>query len=119
MVRESVEAGARHAHLGTTSDQGLFFQWRPLTNAYTDDHDRPVISHAALKLPIMLRLTRSGDTITAQYSTDQGRSIRAAGDPLTFHPPLAKTVYVGLAVTAHNPNQVSEAKFRGLRIEQR
>jgi len=39
---------------------------------------------------------------------------RAAGHPITFYPPLPKSVYVGLAVTAHNAGEVSEAKFRDL-----
>jgi hypothetical protein len=118
MVRESVEPGARHAHLGTSGGYGLYLQWRPLTNDYTDALD-PLLSHSALKLPILLRLVRTGTTITAQYSNDQGRTFRAAGGPLTFDPPLANTVYVGLAVTSHQANQISEAQFRGLQIRQR
>jgi hypothetical protein len=119
MVRDSLEPGARHAHLCTTPVHGLSFHWRPSTNDYSEDMDRPVISHAALKLPIMLRLIRSGDTITAQYSTDHGKTFRAAGDPLTFDPPLPKSVYVGLAITAHNANKISEARFRDLQIQRR
>jgi WD40 repeat protein len=119
MIRESVEPGARHAHLGVTSDRGLYYQWRLMSNNYTDDHGRPVISHAALEMPIVLRLTRQGETITAEYSTDQGQTFRTAGDPVTFHPSLPRSVHVGLAITAHNASQISEAKFRGLQIEQR
>ena len=34
---------------------------------------------AAMKLPILLRLTRRGDTITAEYSRDNGKSFQPAG----------------------------------------
>ncbi len=119
MIRESVEPGARHTHIGTTSDRGLYYQWRLMTNNYTDDHGRPVISHAALELPIVLRLTRLGETITAEYSTDQGKTFRTTGNPVTFHPPLPRSVHVGLAITAHNANRISEARFSRLQIQER
>ena len=70
-----------------------------------------------LRLPIVLRLTRQGDTITARYSTDEGKSFQAACEPMTFDSPLPKTVYAGLAITAHDASQTSEARFSGLRVE--
>jgi WD40 repeat protein len=117
MLRESLDAGARNVYLVSTPAHGMQGQWR----ATTDDNSNSsaVISHAALKLPILLRLTRRGNTITAQYSRDEGRSFQPAGQPLTFNPPLANTVYAGLAITSHDESQVSEAKFSGLEIHGR
>ena len=78
-----------------------------------------IIPDEKLRLPIVLRLARQGDTITARYSTDEGKTFQAAGEPLTFESPLPKTVYAGLAITAHDASQTSEAKFDGLKIEPR
>jgi hypothetical protein len=69
-----------------------------------------------LKLPILLRLTRQGDRITAAYSQDNGQSLQPAGDPVLFVPALAKTLYAGLAITSHEPTEISEARFRKLVI---
>jgi hypothetical protein len=115
MVRDSLAAGARHGYFALTAEHGLQFNGRATTDDTSSASD--VIPHAALKLPILLRLIRRGSTVTAAYSRDQGRSFLAAGKPLSFDPPLANTVYAGLAITAHDEGRVSEAKFRGLRIE--
>jgi len=72
-----------------------------------------------LRLPIVLRFTRRSDTISAQYSIDEGKTFEAAGSPSTYSSPLPKTLYAGLAITAHDATQLSEAKFRDLRIEKR
>jgi hypothetical protein len=114
MIREALDAGARHAFLHITREHGLYLKWRPTA----DDHSttEEVIPHARLKLPITLRLTRRGDTITATTSTDGGRSFRPAGVLLRFVPPLAATVHVGLAITSCDPHQLAEARFNGLEV---
>jgi hypothetical protein len=119
MVRESLDAGARYAYLMITPAHGLDFQWRLATH---DDADGALVSsleNSKLKLPITLRLVRSGSVISAEYSVDDGKSFQAAGEPLRFDPPLAKSLYAGLAVTAHDASRVSEAKFSGLEIRER
>jgi hypothetical protein len=117
MVRDSLAAGARNGHLVLTAQHGIQWQWRPSGEQETVDVKAEVIPHAALKLPILLRLTRRGNTIAAETSQDGGRSFRRAGDPVRFDSPLPKSVYAGLAITAHDESQISEAKFRDLRLE--
>src|SRR5262249_54805520 len=70
MTRDALEAGARHTSLFTTPANGFVHQWRRTANG--DSDSEPVIQDASLRLPIVLRLTRQGDTIRAEYSTDQG-----------------------------------------------
>jgi hypothetical protein len=65
-------------------------------------------------VPITLRLTREGSTIRSEYSTDGGESFHLVGEPLQFDKPLPGTLYVGLASTAHDTSQVSEARFKEL-----
>jgi hypothetical protein len=71
-------------------------------------------------LPIVLRLTRQGDTITAEYSLDEGKTF-AAGGAYTFAPPLEKSLFAGLYVNAGNEDSsrraTSEAKFSGAVIQ--
>src|SRR5262249_44219339 len=57
------------------------------------------------------------NAILAEFSHDGGRSFEPADDPLQFTEPLPQTLYVGLAITSHDVSQVSEARFRGLKIE--
>jgi AAA domain-containing protein/WD40 domain-containing protein len=117
MVRDSLEPGARHMSLFTTPGNGLILQWRRTANGDSDNDF--VIENAKLRLPVVLRLTRQGDALRGEYSTDHGKSFHSAGDPLAFAPALPKTVYVGLAITAHNVNRISEAQFSGLQIQKR
>jgi hypothetical protein len=121
MIRDSLEAGARHASLLIHHRRsGLAFQWRHRANDYPGTAGRSsVVRSAALLLPITLRLTRRGSTVIPEYSSDDGRSYQPAGLPITFGDPLPKTVYVGLAITAHAPGRISEARFRDLSFQQR
>jgi hypothetical protein len=115
MVRETLEADARHAMLVTTPAYGLSFQRRAAAGGGSELAE--ALTAEALRLPLLLRLTRQGSTITAEYSRDDGRSFQPAGEPLAFDPPLAEAVHAGLAITSHFPDKISEAKFSGLKIE--
>jgi WD40 domain-containing protein len=118
MVRESLEAGARHVLLDATTGHGIQYKWRAFTHNATGSEDE--IPATALKLAhpgsARLRLRRKGNMMIPEYSRDDGQSFQAAGMPLTMVPPLAKTVYVGLAITAHDESEISEAKFSHLVI---
>src|SRR5262249_15313917 len=116
MIRESLDAGARDAYLVVhRAVAGLCFQWRRSAETQAGGAD-PTLLDARLKLPLLLRLSRRGSTITAAYSPDDGRTWRPAGEPLTFDAPLAPAVFAGLAITAHDSTQTSEARFDRLRL---
>jgi hypothetical protein len=113
MVRESLEAGGRHAMLVLTPQNGLVLQHRPEANA--DSLSSTVLGTDELQPPILIRLTREGDIIRAAYSTDDGATFEEGGEvELTG---LAAKVQVGLAITAHNATRISEAKFQNLEIK--
>src|SRR5207245_361424 len=100
MLRESLDPGARNVYLFATRSFGLRFQRRPIANQDTDGME--VIPPADFKLPITMRLTRRGNTIIPEYSTDGGRRFRPAGDPYHFDQPLPTTLCAGLAITSHD-----------------
>jgi len=106
-----------------TPGNGLVLQRRRTANSdsssESDSGSQSVIENDKLRLPVVLRLTRQEDTIRAEYSSDHGKSFHPAGDPWTFAPALPKTVYLGLAITAHNVDRISEAKFSGLQVQKR
>jgi WD40 repeat protein len=117
MVRESVAAVARHVSLVVTARHGVQHKWRAAAGDRTSVED--VLQQGESRPPLMLRLTRTGNTITAEYSRDNGRSFQPAGTTPTFPRPLSRTLRVGLAITSHDVNKISEAKFQGLQIRKR
>jgi hypothetical protein len=68
------------------------------------------------RLPVLVRLTRRGSTITTEYSLDEGRSFRPASAPVTFHPPLPRTVYAGASIWAPSESEPGEVTLHELRI---
>ena len=117
MIRDSLQPDARHAFVTVTAEHGLQVKRRAAPGDTTEAQN--LIPKDQIKPPMLLRLTRRGSTIAAESSTDNGGSFQPAGQPVTFDPPLASTVYAGLAITAHDESQVSEAKFSGLEIRKR
>jgi regulation of enolase protein 1 (concanavalin A-like superfamily) len=117
MIRETLEPGARHAMLVTTPQHGLVFQWRETTGGESTWPEVSAVESDDLKTPVVLRLTRKGKALTPEYSTDDGKTFKPAGEPLTLPDDVAKTVYVGLAITAHEDSKLSEAKFSDLAVK--
>jgi WD40 repeat protein len=116
MVRESLVRGARHASLLALADGGFQCKWRSTADDTTDTQD--VDSSAALRMPLLLRLTRRGDTILAEYARPEDGRFQSAGEPMRFDPPLPKTVHVGLVISAEDSRKISEARFSGLEIKE-
>jgi len=115
MIRESLEPGARSAMLYATAGNGVAFQWREITNEHTALAQ--VVDAASLTVPIVLRLTRKGNVITSEFSTDDGKTFNLAADPFTYEAGLPARLYAGLAATAHNSRQVTQARFNGLEVK--
>jgi hypothetical protein len=118
MVRETLEPGSRHVSLLQTAAHGLQYLRRPSVGDATD-YVPALGTWSPRRSPrreIRLRLTRRGDIITAEYSRDGSRNWRQVGFPYPADPPLPRTLYAGLAVTSHDPSQISEAKFSDLQI---
>jgi regulation of enolase protein 1 (concanavalin A-like superfamily) len=115
MIREEMEPVARNLMLGITGTRQLFFSRRTAKNGGTTQTD--VTSGISLQRPLMLRLTRRGSAFTLQYSTDDGRTFRSAGPTVKFDPPLPSLLHVGLAGTATDRGQISEARFSQIQLD--
>lgn len=117
MIREGTKAGSRFAMLMATGNNGLAFQWREEEDGDAAWPGERLIEASDLKFPLVMRLTRRGDTITAEYSTDNGQTFRGGGDAGSYTlSGLANQVQVGLAITSHNRGAIAEARFRDLQI---
>jgi hypothetical protein len=115
MIRESLDPGARATYLYATPGNGASFQWRTETDGHTALFQ--ALDADSLKVPLLLRLIRRGNEISAEVSLDDGQTYKPAADPFTYERALPARLYVGLAATSHNSGQVTEAKFNALKIE--
>jgi regulation of enolase protein 1 (concanavalin A-like superfamily) len=119
MIREKLTAGSRDAYLVLSSRQGLTFQWRDTEDGGAAWSNTRTIEAADLTPPLWIRMRRTGDEIVGEYSTDDGKTW-LGGDldenKITLDG-LPETVHAGLAITAHDRGELSEAKFSDLKIE--
>lgn len=106
MMRESLSAGSRNAAALVSAAKGVTFQRRTATGGTSAS---TIESGAA---PIWLRLQRTGSTFTASRSAD-GVSWRTIASQSIS---MASTIYVGLAVTSHDPSALSRAVFSSVSV---
>jgi regulation of enolase protein 1 (concanavalin A-like superfamily) len=108
MVRQSTDAGSPHAFMFVSRDNGLAFQRRVTANA-TTVHTGAGSGTA----PQWLRLTRSGEVVTAAYSAD-GAAWTTVGEETL--PIGSGPVLIGVALTSHDNTAIATASFEGVTI---
>jgi len=102
MIRESLDPGSTHASVVVTPESGVSFQRRLLVNGDSED-----TTEGGITAPQWVRITRSGNTFTGQYSAN-GNTWTTLG---SVDIPMLLDVYVGLCLTGHNVNEVCTAEF--------
>ena len=102
MFRENFSPGSKYALMSLTGSGGSAFQCRPEPDKSSRNTDGP-----ATKTPQWVKLVRAGDTFTGYVSTDGQNWQRV--DSVTL--PMAKKIYAGLAVTAHNNSALNSTLF--------
>jgi len=107
MFRENVSPGSKHALMVVTAGGGSAFQWRPVPDKISRNTDGPSVN-----VPYWVRLVRAGDTFTGCVSKD-GRDWKRV-DSVTI--PMNKTIYVGLALTAHNNSALNSSLFDNVTV---
>jgi hypothetical protein len=110
MIRESLDPGARNLMFARAQNGSLWRSHRPSADGPTIQPSQPLRSQTAPKRPLVLRLTRRGDTIQLEYSEDEGQRFQSGG-AVTFDSPLSGVLYVGVGSTATDRTKLSEAKF--------
>ena len=103
MIRASLSANSQHAFACVTPGNGVAFQYRSTAGGNSVNQNT-----TGLMAPYWVRLVRNGNTFTAYRSLD-GTNWTQQGSSVTISMPT--TVYVGLALTAHNNNTLCGALF--------
>lgn len=98
MIKDSTVAGSPYALLAVTPEHGITFQHDFTGDAGTAPYTLP---------DAWLRLTRTGDTITASTSAD-GVTWTEIGAVAV---PLASDAEIGIFVSSHNGSQVNTSTF--------
>ncbi len=109
MIRETLDPGSKFAYVVATPAQGVSFGWRQFASNTCNS-----ATQAGLVTPQWVKLTRTGDVFTAQYSAD-GKTwtdiTDANGQVVQTTITMAGNVYIGLCVTSHNATAVTTAAF--------
>lgn len=97
MIRESLNANARHVTLAVTPSNGVAFTYRTTvggTGYY--------LKGASNTAPYWVKLVRKGSTFTA-YQSANGKTWKPVG---SISISMGATIYVGLATTSHSNSAV-------------
>jgi regulation of enolase protein 1 (concanavalin A-like superfamily) len=103
MIRASLNTNSANAFIAVTPGNGVTFQTRSTTGGSSGFNNT-----TGLSAPYWVRLVRSGNTFTAFRSVN-GVTWTQQGSATAIT--MAATVYVGLAVTAHNNGTLATATF--------
>jgi regulation of enolase protein 1 (concanavalin A-like superfamily) len=123
MIRESLDPGARMADVLLTQGNGILMEDRRgyrmnpeiVGDSAAFGSTNPV-ADADVKVPLWLRITRTGDTLQGSYSTD-GTTFTAIDPPNGTIPNLSPFTYAGLCVTAHQEGTLATARFDAASIK--
>jgi len=107
MIRDSLDANAKHAFMLVSPGKGLAFQRRVLTGG-TSTHT----SGGAGTAPYYVKLTRTGATVTALKSLDGANWTLVGSDSIT----MGATVQVGLVVSSHVAGGLANATFAAVSV---
>ncbi|MFH1716715.1 MAG: PA14 domain-containing protein [Planctomycetota bacterium] len=111
MIRETLDAGSKHAFACVTPDNGVASQGRTDTDATSFNTNQ-----ADIAAPRWVKLERdAGGNFTAYHSAN-GTTWEPVGNAIPTNIPMTSNVYVGLALTSHNAAQACEAKFSNVTI---
>ncbi len=122
MIRTDLSAGSANVIMLDTPNTGHqepVMQWRDTPgNGSGDTGNHGTGTTPNVPTPMWLRLVRSGNTFTGYWATDNngvpGTWQLLGNDP--HNTTMPTTVYVGLALTAHNNGAVATASFDHVQV---
>jgi len=113
MIRESLDSTSKYAMVMVTAASGVSFQQRISPGGASTS-----VTQATLEAPYWVKLTRAGNTFTAQRSADGVTWVAITADTAASSATISMIgdVYVGLAVTSHNAAAAATAQFSNVAI---
>jgi uncharacterized repeat protein (TIGR03806 family) len=109
MIRETLAANSRQAIMLIAADQGASFERRLNIGGPSTDNS---VGLGSIFAPYWVKLVRSGSTFTGYRSSDGVNWILVGSDTIT----MTATVYVGLAVTAHDNSVLNTSSFDNVQV---
>ena len=111
MIRQSLDADSKFAYMIVSYSSGVSFGWRQQAAGTCGS-----VTQAGIAAPQWVKLTRTGDAFTAQYSADGKTWLdikNADGTVTTTTVAMTGPVYIGLCVTSHNAAATTVAVMSG------
>ncbi|HEY2434450.1 MAG TPA: Ig-like domain-containing protein [Vicinamibacterales bacterium] len=108
MIRQTLDASSAQAMMLVSSQKGTAFQRRTATGGASTN-----TTGSTAAAPRWVKLTRSGNTITAYESADGAAWTLVGSDTFSMPP----NVYVGLAVTSHTTTSSATCTFDNVSIQ--
>jgi len=112
MIRENLNAGSTMAYMIQSFSSGASFGWRQVADGTPGSS-----TQAGIVAPQWVKLTRTGNAFTAQYSAD-GKTWTDIKDATTGQVVsttilMGSNVYIGLCTTSHNSAATTTAEYTG------
>jgi regulation of enolase protein 1 (concanavalin A-like superfamily) len=107
MIRNDLTSSAAHAFSLLSGANGIAFQRRLQAGGSSYHTAGPLVS-----APRWVRLRRIGSTLTASTGTDGGSWTTVGSSTVAMN----ATVYVGLAITSHNPGSLASAVLSNVSV---
>jgi hypothetical protein len=117
MIRNTLDGGSKHAMVCVTPGSGVSFQRRPGPDPGVASEST---TEAGITAPHWVKLTRDNlGWFYAQHSTDGSTwvDVNNPPNPTSVQIPMNTNVYVGLALTSHDPALTCEAVFSSVQIQ--
>ncbi len=107
MFRATLDAGSAHAFMLVSATKGVSFQRRPTAGGTSVS-----TTVAGVAPPEWVRLVRSGNTVTASYSSNGTTWTQVGSDTIS----MPQSLFVGMAVTSHNNATLTTATFDSVAV---
>ncbi len=111
MIRDSLDGGSQMAYMIQSFSSGVSFGWRQTPSSTCGSS-----TQAGITAPQWVKLTRTGNAFTAQYSAD-GKTwkdiVDSTGKPVSTNVMMNTSVYIGLCTTSHNTAATTTAEYSG------
>jgi len=107
MIRQDLTGNSPHAMAAVTPSMGTVFQWRATRGGSSGS-----LTGTAALAPEWVRVSRSGNSLSAYYSADGITWKRIGTQTIT----MSTRVYVGLAVTSHKSSATGRGVFTNVTV---
>jgi SdrD B-like domain/Carboxypeptidase regulatory-like domain len=107
MIRQSLDAGSPQASVFATPGNGVVFQDRETQGGQSNSWSASNSYGCGSSTPVFVKIVRDGNTLTGYDSSNGVNWTEVGTDTID----MSQSVYIGLAVTAHNNSAVATATF--------